>query len=311
LSLGVLQVVISSQGQLDTCWLDATRSAAAAALFVKPSSSSSSSRARQQQVWANNSRNSSSSLQAGLQPAAQQAGAAVVQAESDAVAAAAAAAVSAASPGKPCRVPGTGLQAAGCSSCGWLFDQQDMFDQKLLLQLLQLLQPHVVRLKGVFRVAQKQWVMPQFLGTPLQQQQQHGNESSGQMEQQQQQQQTPSCVGSAAGQEKGLQLQPICYRGPSMVEVIVSAAPVIAAGVAGDAATVVANPLSRELADFLQQQKERCGAAAGSSNSSSKADDAAVGVGRLTLSCAGIKLVDSSTWQIIEDALLVCLQQRD
>jgi hypothetical protein len=310
LSLGVLQVVISSQGQLDSCWLYAPRSAAAGALLVKPSSSRSS-RARQQQAGASSS--SSSSVQAAVQPEDQQAGAAAVQAESAATAAAAAAATTA-SPGKPCRVPGTGLQAAGCSSCGWVFDQQDMFDQKLLLQLLQLLQPHVMRLKGVFRVAQKQWVMPQFMVAPLQQQQrrqQHGNKSPGQTEQQQQQQQTASCADSTAGQKEGLQLQPVCYRGPSMVEVIVSAAPFSAANAKRDAAAAVASPVSRVVADFLQQQKERCGAAVGSSNSSSTADDAAVaqaGVGRLTLNGAGTKLPDS-TWQVIEEALLACLQQ--
>jgi hypothetical protein len=327
LFLAVLQVVMSSHGQLDSSWLDAPRSAAAGTLLVKPSSNRSS-RARQQQAGVGNSSSSSSSLLAAVQPAQQQAGAAAGQEDSDAAAAAAAAA-SSASPGKPCRVPGTGLQAAGCSSCGWVFDQQDMFDQTLLLQLLQLLQPHVMRLKGVFRVAQKQWDMPQLLVAPSkqqqqqqvghralsgqpeqqqqQQQQQDEDAAPGEQQQQQKQQQVMSCVGSAAGQT-GLQLQPVCYRGPSMVEVIVSAAPIIATG---DAATAVVFPLHTVLADFLQQQKDHCGAAAGSSNSSD-ADDAALaqaGVGRLSLSSAGSKPLDS-TWQIIEDALVACLQHK-
>jgi hypothetical protein len=193
-----------------------------------------------------------------------------------------------------------------------VFDQQDMFDQKLLLQLLQLLQPHVMRSKGVFRVAQRQWVMPQFLVSPplqqQQQQQQHGDESPGQTEQQQQQ--TASCADSTAGPKEGLQLQPVCYRGPSMVEVIVSAAPISATDATGDAATAVASPVSRTVADFLQQQKEQSGAAVGSSNSSSTADEAAAaqaGVGRLNLKGAGTKSLDS-TWQLIEEALLACLQ---
>uniref|UniRef100_A0A383VMH9 CobW/HypB/UreG nucleotide-binding domain-containing protein n=1 Tax=Tetradesmus obliquus TaxID=3088 RepID=A0A383VMH9_TETOB len=281
------EVVISAHGQLDTCWLHAPRSAAAAALMVKPGSSSS--RARQQQAAAD------TSLQ-GMQLRDQPASKAAQEGT-----AAPAAAVNAASAGQPCRVPGTGLQAAGCGSCGWVFDQQDIFDQVLLLQLLQLVQPAVLRLKGVFRVAQKQWVMPLSLPAPQQQQQQQQQAVLPTTELDELQQSTAS--------SKAWQLQPVCYRGPSMVEVIVSTPP--AAVMTAEATGVTSNPeaqLHAALNAFLQQQN---GAAGGGSQCSEAqgAAQAGAGIGKLSLNGAA-SLQLNSTWQLLEEALLACLQRK-
>jgi hypothetical protein len=306
-----LQVVISAHGQLDSCWLDAPRSAAAAALLVKLGNSSS--RARQQQAAAGNSTTSSSnsSLQAGVQPLNQAASKAVQEgvAAGAAAAAATAAAVTTVSAGKPCRVPGTGLQAAGCSSCGWVFDQGDMFDQVLLLQLLQLVQPCVMRLKGVFRVGQKQWVMPLSLAAPLQQQQRDA-QLKAEQDKQQQIAAAPA-AGDTAACKKQLQLQPVCYRGPSMVEVIVSAPGVITAEAAG-AAGSAADQLHTMITAFVQQQQDQqLSDAAVSGSESSRADGAGLaeaGIDNLALSSASSLQMDS-TWQLLEEAMLACLQR--
>ena len=39
----------------------------------------------------------------------------------------------------------------GTSACGWLFHESDVFDKDRLAQLLTLLAPYVLRLKGIFR----------------------------------------------------------------------------------------------------------------------------------------------------------------
>jgi hypothetical protein len=333
-----LQVVISAHGQLDRAWLDALRSAAAAAVLVKPGSRSS--RARQQAAAAVRS-NTSSDLQPATQLQNQPVGPATAAAVceegaapdnaasasqeavkgSDPAAAAAAAAAAAgatAVEGKPCRVPGTGLQAVGCSSCGWVFDQQDMFDQVLLLQLLQLLQPCVMRVKGVLRVAQKLWVMPQSVAAPQQQQQQQQG-IQGEAEQGEQQQQQAANRSAAC---KALQLQPVCYRGPSMVEVIVSTTSVTssvtntaAAGAAGSSTGELHAVLCRFLQKRDQQQQQHCNAADSSSSSScSGAGDPAVlaeeGVRKLVLNEGGSLQQLESTWQLLEEALLACLPHK-
>lgn len=215
----LIQVLITSHGQLETCWLDAARSAAAGQLLVK--SGRQSSRARQQAAA------STAAERQLLQQQQQQAQdlladrAAVADGgESGAQSAASsetAAQRSTASPGQPLRVPGLGIQAGPHTSCGWVFHEQDVFDQALLLQLLQAVQPSVGRLKGVFRTAAKQWVMP--VEAPAGQDTRQQLKADAQ-HQQQQQHGEAVCAGGAA--PAVLQLQPVCYRGPSMVEVIIT-----------------------------------------------------------------------------------------
>lgn len=66
-------------------------------------------------------------------------------------------------PGKPVRMCSAGQQPGGGPvyiSCGWMFDQEDVFDRGRLLQLLQQLQPLVARVKGIIHVGKQTWVMP-------------------------------------------------------------------------------------------------------------------------------------------------------
>eukprot|EP00878_Enallax_costatus_P014581 GHUV01015252.1.p1 GENE.GHUV01015252.1~~GHUV01015252.1.p1 ORF type:complete len:352 (+),score=110.39 GHUV01015252.1:1178-2233(+) len=106
------------------------------------------------------------------------------------------------SQGQPQRV--LGQQIGQYTSCGWVFHTDDIFDQLLLMQLLQELQPLVARVKGVFRAGQKQWVTPSRIAREQRQQAQDQQQGVQQLQQ-------------------PLQLIHLCYRGPSMVEVILEA----------------------------------------------------------------------------------------
>eukprot|EP00798_Chlamydomonas_sp_ICE-L_P026159 gene26159-11886_t len=63
-------------------------------------------------------------------------------------------------PGKPHRIISAG--SAEHVACGWVVSKESVFDKKQLSQLLLALHPHCLRLKGVFRVGPKSWVVPKF-----------------------------------------------------------------------------------------------------------------------------------------------------
>lgn len=81
--------------------------------------------------------------------------------------------------------------ADGQRACGWVFHQSDTFHRPKLLSALRLLRPRVSRVKGVFRVGAKDWVIPSL------------------------------ALGADGAQD--VALTSICFRGESSAEVILGA----------------------------------------------------------------------------------------
>lgn len=103
-------------------------------------------------------------------------------------------------PGRPQRLPQPAGPGRPHGAFGWVFAETDVFDTAALQQLLAVLASHVQRCKGVFRTGTKQWVAH---GAGLQ---------------------PAAADGGGIGGAQGTSLlQPLCYRGCSMVEVIMEA----------------------------------------------------------------------------------------
>lgn len=227
-------VLLSAKGQLDPSWLRMPRSpASAAGLLLKTSAQSSRARKQQQAKLQQQQQQQldATQLLQELQASA------TVGANEDATPS-----TQQPQPGEPQRVLGqpssstaASAGAAGIadsrgrsvllqhSSCGWVFHESDLFDREGLLQVLQALQPVVARVKGVFRVGPKQWVMPAAVAaaSPTGAAADAADVRSD------------STAAAAAGSvlqggsehacragSSTLQLQEVCYRGPSLVEVI-------------------------------------------------------------------------------------------
>lgn len=249
----LLQVLIISHGDLDKEWLDVPRSAASNQLLVKRS------RRSRQAVTQHTVPQSSAGLQ--HRPAA----AVSLEAAVDDSAVPAAdlnqPMVSNLSEGQPQQM--LGQQIGQYASCSWIFHQDDIFDQLLLLEFLQGMQPVVARIKGVFRVGPKQWVMPSC---------------SPQGPQPQEGMQTP------LQPKQSLQLLPLCYRGPSMIEVII------------EADSEKAQSLHQNLQQLLMTMKH---------SQHGKSSSSAVSEGTEHVNACGQVSV---VWQLMQEALMPCLR---
>lgn len=270
-----------SNGNLLSSLLDAPRAAAAGRLTF---TSKRSSRASKQQQ---------SLMHARSATALEQPGAAVKQEQGDVQQYSAVAAVSAdpegassesgtaPQPGQPVQVLGVGDGQQGqYMCCGWVFHQQDRFDQVLLKQLLQNLQPLVARVKGVFRVGAKQWVMPASSGL-----------RQGQPAAPKGQQGDEACQQTITSTD--LILEPICYRGDSMVEVIIN---------------IDSMPL-QELQGQLQRVVSRLQQAEGGSEAN-KGDHGSNVLSRNVGECKHTAVMDDMghSWCVLQKALVQCLR---
>lgn len=273
------QVLLSSNGHFDLAFLDAPRSGAAPLLLK---ARSHSSRARQQQQTKLHHQQAQQELPDSDRTASASTNAAAVEApatgqlqeQSADAATFSKSSTQPPAPGQPQRVPGrapgsssgSGLSTLQHTSCGWVFDEGDLFDQGALLQLLTAISPAVARVKGVFRVEAKQWVMPAAeaatagaTADDTQQWAQAAGEGSSRP--------ADAATGTTAGNgcptsssnssgssgDGVLCLQDVCYRGPSMMEVIMDDN---AAQVASIAAALqnAGMPAARCLATKQQQE---------------------------------------------------------
>lgn len=270
MSFFVLQVLTIAHGQLDSKWLDAPRAAGTGQLLFKANKRSSRTLAVTQQQPL--------TIQ---QPSAQQPDAVDSKAPDSSPGTGGTAIDRAVDGDDSSRVPqrgqpelvaGAGDDPSGqYASCGWVFHQDDMFDQLLLMQLLHELQPLVARVKGVFRVGPKQWVAPSSLSLHQQRQGVAGQHGMQQMQQE---------------ARPAMQLSPICYRGVSMIEVIIHS--------------------SRSA---LQQLVERLQTVAGGLQHSRNASSGSSMMMSVTASheLSGVDAV----WEVLQYALLGCLQAHD
>lgn len=321
-------VLLSAEGQLDPSWLHVPRSAASAAgLLLKTSAHSSRARKQQQTKLQQQQQQDATQPRLDLQAAA------TVGANEDTTPS-----TQQPQPGKPHRVLGqpsssTAAAAAGSAdsrgtsvllqhySCGWVSHESDVFDRERLLQVLQALQPVVARMKGVFRVGPKQWVMPAAVApaTPpaaaaaLEARSDSAAAAAGGG--------GPAQGGSEsehacrAGSSSTLQLQEVCYRGPSMAEVILppqgwqqaamaaAAASAALGGAGGAAAQQLQQASSCSLTDNTAQTEQQEKAAA------------AFALRRLALqdeqqsdAAAVAAAAEKDVWMHIEAAFQACVQ---
>jgi hypothetical protein len=289
------RVLLSANGQLDPACLSEPRSAAAAAgLLLK--ASGRSSRARQQHQNKQQQPMQELHILDNQQQQRQQ-----DQQEQEPQA------------GQPARVlgqpNGSSSSSGGTvhhSSCGWVFHESDVFDRQQLLALLQGLQPVVARIKGVFRVGAKQWVMPAASTAAVEATEaaQTGSAAAGSRTTTDMAAAAAAvATGDAAGVADGvqdvvstgsgdalLQLLEVCYRGPSMVEVILdhqqkrAQHPAAAVGAQHDMATAL-----QGWAVQAQQQQQQQRASPGTTPSS-------------------VSATAGDVWLQLEAALLACRQ---
>lgn len=204
-------------------------------------------------------------------------------------------------PGRPQRVLGQGSSSNSSlaavqlqhSSCGWVFAESDVFDPEALLALLQATSPVAARIKCVCRVGQKKWVMPAAVQSEPGAGAAAGADEASDLQQ--------SAGATPPADNSSLQLQEVCYRGPSMVEVILDQqhnhqqAGAIAAALAAAGCFP-----SRSTVEAVSESVEQLSLAAGSPLHGSGNDSAG--------SLSGKTSSTDNLWVLLEQALLNCLK---
>jgi G3E family GTPase len=194
-------------------------------------------------------------------------------------------------PRRPTRVIDAPPGRQAIHSCGWLFAESDQFDAARLLGVLRALSSAtavVARVKGVFRTGERRWVSPVAAGTQW-----------GLMEGQIEGQSISSGVSSdsvtPSQRCEQLVLQPLCYRGPSVVQVLLWPPSCTAAAADEDidpAAAAAAAAADGRLASLTAVLS----GALGSGSMQEQTQSGAGGGGK------------PAVWQLLEAAWLHCLQ---